>query len=283
MGNLGVFLLTTIFSGFSDLKSLHILTSRTSPSAFMQDGWASRSITSAADPWPPEWKATHGCPRCCGLCQAIQSNGRYEMQVTALAAYSAGRPLAKLSVEHLKFSDSKSEAVVQGYEKALTHVEELDLVLGMRTRSVAHVQQIFKATPNLQVVKLWLNSASWWADTDHTGPLPNLKDIFPSPEAFPALRQLELHQLDVAQDFLETFLLSHARTLRVLKLHRIRLNPGGSWASLLKRLKGKLRALEEVWLDGEFEDSDSYIDGTSWDMDSSLGRSWEAQLLEREA
>ncbi|KAJ4355757.1 uncharacterized protein N0V89_003777 [Didymosphaeria variabile] len=280
--SLGVFLLTTIFSGFPNLKSLYILTSRTSPSAFTQDGWATRSLTSAPDPWPSEWKVTHGCPRCCGLCQAIQSNGRYEMQVAALAAYSAGCPLTQLRVEHLKFLDSNSGAVVQGYETALGNVEELDLVFGMRTRSVVHIQQIFKATPKLKVLKLWLNSASWWADTDHTAPLPNLKDIFPSPEAFPALRQLELHQLDVAEDFLEAFLLSHARTLMVLKLHRMRLNAGGLWVSLLKRLHGRLRALEEVWLDGEFEDGVSYIDGTGWDMDSSLGRIWEAQLLGRE-
>jgi hypothetical protein len=280
--SLGVFLLATIFSGFPDLRSLYVLTSRTSPSAYGNDGWAQRTSfdpDSTMDLWPPAWKVTHGCPRCRGLCQAVQSNGCYETQIGALAAHTAGHPLTALRVEHLKLWSSPISRVAEGYEKALAHVTSLELVLGMRTKDVNHVQRIFRATPHLRSLKLWLNSVSWWANVDQAAPLPNLGDIFPSQDSFSCLRELEVHQFDVAQDFLKAFLLSHAGTLRVLKMHRVKLDPEGSWLALFAALRGRLGALKVVWLCGEFEGGVEQEPGGGWDMDGSGGREMERWLL----
>jgi hypothetical protein len=254
--SLGVFLLATIFSGFPNLKSLYVLTSRTSPSAYGSDGWAQRT---SFDP----------------------DSTLDEMQIGVLAAHTAGHPLTALRVEHLKLWSSPIAGVVEGYEKALAHVTSLELVLGMRTKDVNHVQRIFRATPHLRSLKLWLNSVSWWANVDHAAPLPNLGDIFPSQDSFPSLRELEVHQFDVAQDFLEAFLLSHAGTLRVLKMHRIKLDPEGSWLTLFAAVRGRLGALEVVWLCGEFEGGVEQRPGEGWDMDGNGGREMERRLLGR--
>ncbi|OAF99466.1 uncharacterized protein CC84DRAFT_1181574 [Paraphaeosphaeria sporulosa] len=241
--SLGAFLLAAIFSGFPNLKSLYVLTLRTSPSAYGSDGWVQREFDATSDPWPAAWKATHGCPRCQGLCQAVVSTGSYEMQVGALAAHATGHPLTALRVEHLY----PAGVVVTGYEKALAHITSLDLVLGMRKKDVGSVQRMLRATPHLRVLKLWLNSGSYWADVDHDTPLPNLADMLLGQDSLTELRELEVHQFDVAPAFLEAFLLSHARTLRVLKMHRMKLYPRGSWIALFGLLKGKL-ALEVGWV-----------------------------------
>lgn len=283
--SLGVSLLTTIFSGFPNLKGLDVLTSRTSPSAYCNDGWAQRTALdpgSTLDSWPPAWKATHGCPRCRGLCQAVESTGIYEMQAGALATHAAGHPLTALRVEHLKMWAQPAVGLVPGYERALAHITSLDLVLGMWKKDADCVQRILIATPQLHTLKLWLNSASWWANVDHGAPLPNLRNIFPGQDSFPALRELEVHQLHVAQDFLEGFMLSHARTLRVLKMHRMKLDPRGSWLSLFAALRGRLEALEVVWLCGEFEGGvEQGVEG-GWDMDEGGGREMERWLLGRQ-
>ncbi|KAF2448391.1 hypothetical protein P171DRAFT_440775 [Karstenula rhodostoma CBS 690.94] len=282
--SLGVSVLAAIFSGFPTLKTLHVLTSRTSPSAYGNDGWAHRlslDPDATPDPWPPAWKATRGCPRCRGLCQAVESTGLYEMHAGTLAAHAAGRPLTALRVEHLTLCAAPAGGVVQGFELALAHVTSLELVLGMRKRNVGRIQRLLGAMPHLRALRLWLNSASWWADVDHDAPLPNLADVFPARDGLPALRELEVHQFDVAQDFLEEFLLRRAGTLRVLRMHRMRLWPRGSWLALFAALKGRLGALEVVWLCGEFGGEIGQGVGTGWNMDEDGGREMERWLLER--
>ncbi|KAF1972814.1 hypothetical protein BU23DRAFT_599284 [Bimuria novae-zelandiae CBS 107.79] len=278
--NLGVFLLQTIFSGFSSLKGVYIITSGTHPNAFTADGYARRTLlTSPHDPWPKPWKAKHGCPRCAGLCQAIQSPGRYEMQTALLAAHGASRPLSHLRVENLAFFAAKTSAALPGYEIGLRNLTHLELVLTAPNRALSEVRAVFEQVSGLRELKLWLHSSSWWEGVDHGRSGLRLQDVFPSEDSFPYLRTLEVHQVGVSQEFMTEFLLAHAQTLRTLKMHRIRLDPQGSWPELFASVRGKLDALEVVWLHGDFEDE---IEKGGWDMDAPRGRRLEAHLLGEE-
>lgn len=278
--NLGVFLLRAILSGFPNLKSLYIVTSGTQPNAFADDNWAKRtSQHSTSDAWPKLWKAKNGCSACFGLCQAIQSRGRYEMQAALLAAHTVGQPLTHLRVENLDFWAVRTEPVLQNYEKAFAHLSSLELVLTAPNRAVEEVKALFQSLPALQCLKLWLHSSSWWEGVDHCNSGLRLQDIFPSPGSFPRLQELEVHQLDVSQDFLTSFLLAHSRTLKVLKIHRMRLVPVGSWSELVADVRGKMNVLEVVWL---HDNSEIGIEESREDMDALYEQNLETSLIRRE-
>ncbi|KAJ4298183.1 hypothetical protein N0V90_006082 [Kalmusia sp. IMI 367209] len=277
--SLGVFVLQAIFAGFPNLKELYVVTNGTQPNAFADDGWAQRAAQQRVpDAWPKPWKATHGCPRCHGLCQAIQSNARYEMQAALLAAHSAGRPLTHLRIDVLSFWSVPREAEVVGFERAFAHVTNLQLVLQMPSRALAQVQAMFRTATQLRSLKLWLHSSSWWDGVDHAYSVLRLQDIVPSPSSFPYLRELEIHQMDVSEPFMVDFLRAHAQMMRVLKMHRMRLDPKGSWPALFQSIGGKMQ-LDVVWLHGHFEEG---ISENGWDMDAPHGRRLERHLLGRE-
>lgn len=277
--NLGVFLLGTIFSGFPSLTSIYIMTTASSPSALAEDSWGQRSKeNSEIDPWPEVWKLGYGYHRWRGPRHTVVSNGRYELQVAALAAHSIGQPLRRLSVENLSLRRAKSSLVLPGYERALKHLTHLELVLDGPDKALDEAKRLFHAVGNIRVLKLWLHSNSAWEYTDFSIPALRLQNIFPDTESFPHLQELELHQFEVGQEFLTNFLFAHTRTLKVLRMHCMRLTPWGLWMALFASIRGKLDTLETIGLYGEFEQAD----GVGWNIDSAVGLKLSAYLLERE-
>ena len=211
--SLGVFVLSAIFAGFPSLREIYIVTSSTQPTAIANDGWVHRCAANPSpDPWPKAWKTKHGCLRCHGLCQAITSTGRYEMEVSARAAHASAQPLTHLRVENLSFWAGSPHPATPGFEAALAHLTHLELVLVSPSRALDAVKGIFRATQRLRVLRLWLHSSDYWVGFDHARSMLRLQDVFPATESFPALQELEVHQMDVGGEFLRGFLLAHERT-----------------------------------------------------------------------
>jgi hypothetical protein len=277
--SLGLFVLSAIFSGFPSLREIYIVTSSTPPTAMANDGWAQRSADNPSlDAWPKSWKTKHGCRRCHGLCQAITSTGRYEMEVSSLAAHASAQPLSHLRVENLSFWAGGPALGIKGFEAALAHLTRLELVLVSPGRAMAEVKSIFRATQRLKVLRLWLHSSDYWVGFDHSRAMLRLQDVFPSMDAFPEMQELEVHQMDTGEEFLMGWLLAHRWSLKTLKLHRMRMDPRGEWRLLFAGLRGRMERLESVWLDGEFEDGVGRGEGI-WDMDGGEGRVVERGVL----